>query len=99
MPPSRLASAVFAAALWATLAGSIPAQATPATNLGKANAKSKYTLGHLLALQELPDGRVVASDTKENAFRLIDLAKGDVSVLGKSGFDSDAYRTAQVVVP
>ncbi|MES1259598.1 MAG: hypothetical protein ABUL71_03315, partial [Gemmatimonadota bacterium] len=81
-----------------TLAGSAIAQNVPSVNLGKPSAKSKYTLGSLFSMQELPDGRVIASDTKEMVFRLVDLAKGDVSIVGKQGDDAESYRAASLVL-
>ena len=75
----------------------IAAQSVPTTNLSNPNAKSKYTLGMLFSLQELPDGRVVASDRKENAFRLIDLNKGNVDIVGKQGDDAESYRLVSTI--
>ena len=98
MPSRRLAPTLTAAALIATLAGSMAAQAVPSVNLGKATAKSKYTLGRLFSMQELADGRVVASDTKEQIFRLVDLNKGVVDAVGKQGDDADSYKSASVVL-
>jgi len=95
---TRLATALCAAAMLGTLAGSAIAQNVPSVNLGKPSAKSKYTLGNLFSMQELPDGRVIASDTKEMVFRVVDLAKGDVAVVGKQGDDADSYRMASVVM-
>ncbi len=92
----RLAPAMCAATMIAALALSVAAQAP--VDLGKRNARSKYTLGHVFAAQEFPDGRVVASDTKEQVFRLVDFAKGDVGLIGKQGDDSDTYRTSSVIV-
>ena len=98
MPTSRLAPTLSAAAMIAMIAGSITAQTVPSVNLGKASAKSKYTLGHLFSLQELPDGRVVASDTKEQVFRMVDLNKGDVGIVGKQGDDAESYRMASNIL-
>jgi hypothetical protein len=75
---------------------SVAAQAP--VDLGKRNARSKYTLGHVFSLQELPDGRVVASDSKEQVFRLVDFSKGDVGLVGKQGDDPDNYRTASLIL-
>ena len=98
MPSSRPVPYFVAAAMIATLSGSMAAQTVPATNLGRPNAKSKYTLGILFSLQELADGRVVASDRKENVFRMIDLNKGDVGIVGKQGDDAETYRLASNIV-
>ena len=65
----------------------------------KRNAKSKYTLGRIVGLHELPDGRVVVADSKEGVFRLVDLGKGDVGLIGKQGDGPDEYRTAVNVWP
>ena len=92
----RLAPTICAATMIAAFVTSVAAQAP--VELGKRNARSKYTLGHVFAAQEFPDGRVVASDTKEQVFRLVDFAKGDVGLIGKQGDDSDTYRTASVIV-
>ena len=99
MPTLRLTPTLCATALIAALA--IPpagAQTTATVELGKRTARSRYTLGHLFALQELPDGRVVASDTKEQVFRLVDFAKGDVGLVGKPGDDADNYRAASLIL-
>src|ERR1019366_6775791 len=85
MLPSRLATTLSATVLLAALASSAPAQGATPVDLGKRVARSKYQLGRVFAVQELPDGRVVASDTKEAAFRLIDLATGGDALLGKQG--------------
>ena len=98
MPSKRLAATLTAAALIATLAGSIAAQTAPSVTLGKATAKSKYTLGRLFSMQELADGRVVASDIKEQIFRLVDLNKGGVDVVGTQGEDANSYKSASVVL-
>ncbi len=97
MSPTRLAPALCAAAMIATLAGSSSAQTVATVNLGKANAKSKYALGNLFSLQELPDGRVVATDTKEQVFRLVDFNKGEVGLVGKQGDEADSYRSASSI--
>ncbi len=98
MPSRRLAPTLTAAALLAILAGSVAAQAVPSVNLGRATAKSKYTLGRLFSMQELADGRVVASDIKEQIFRLVDLNKGGVDVVGTQGDDAASYKSASVVL-
>jgi hypothetical protein len=97
MPPLRLTLTFCAAAMIAALAAPAGAQRA-AVDLGKRNAKSRYTLGHLFALQELPDGRVVASDSKEQVFRLVDFATGDVGLVGKQGDGTDNYRAASQVL-
>jgi hypothetical protein len=97
MTTPRLAPIFCAIATLATLAGSVAAQGN-AADLGKRNARSKYTLGRLFAVQELPDGRVVASDTKEQVFRIVDLVKGDVGLVGKQGDDADNYRAASLIL-
>lgn len=94
MPLSRLAPAACIAALVALLTASVAAQAPNPVELGKRTARSKYTLGRLFALQELPDGRVIASDQKEQVFRLVDFAKGDVGLVGRQGDTPDSYRAA-----
>ena len=98
MSSTRLNPALCAAALLAVAAGSIAAQAAPTVALGKTTAKSKYTLGYLFSIQELADGRVVASDTKENIFRLVNLSTGEVGSVGKQGDDADSYRSATLVL-
>jgi hypothetical protein len=85
------------ALLLASIAVHAVAQSTPTLDLGKRNARSKYTLGHVLGLQELGDGRVVVSDNKEGVFRLVDLEKGDVGLLGKQGDDPDNYHSASLI--
>ncbi|HEY4100215.1 MAG TPA: hypothetical protein VGM20_04980 [Gemmatimonadales bacterium] len=97
MPVSRLVTALAAAAL-VTAASSISAQGPNAVDLGKRNARSKYTLGRIISIQELADGRVVTSDAKEGVFRIVDLNKGDVTLLGTQGDDSAAYRRASTIV-
>lgn len=97
MSLTRLGPVLCASALLTIAAGSLVAQASP-VNLGKSTAKSKYTLGNLFSLQELPDGRVIASDTKEGVFRLVNLANGEVGIVGKQGEDAESYRAASLVI-
>ena len=99
MPFRRLTSLLAIAVIVAVLPGSAPAQGTAPVDLGKRSARSKYQLGRIYSVQELPDGRVVASDIKEGAFRLIDLAKGDDALIGKQGDDPDQYRMARDILP
>src|ERR1019366_9126471 len=98
MPRFRLAPSACALAMITAIAGSVAAQGRPAVDLGRRNARSKYTLGRLFSVQELPDGRVVASDIKEQVFRLVDLAKGDVTLVGKQGDGPDNYRAASLIL-
>ena len=97
MTTRRLASTLCAATMFATFAISMAGQSP--TDLGKRNARSKYTLGRITGLRELPDGRVVVADSKEGVFRLIDLGRGDVGLIGKQGDGPDEYRTAAGVLP
>ena len=99
MPVRRLTSLLAIAVIVAVLPRSAPAQGTAPVDLGKRSARSKYQLGRIYSVQELPDGRVVASDIKEGAFRLIDLAKGDDALIGKQGDDPDQYRMARDILP
>jgi len=93
----RLTSSLCAATLIATLAVQVSAQ--NALDLGKRSGKSKYTLGSVTGIVELPDGRVVAADRREPAFRLVDFAKGEVGLIGKQGDGPDDYRSAFAVYP
>lgn len=74
-------------------------QTVPSFEVAKRDARSKYQLGHIYAAAELTDGRVVATDTKESVFRVIDFDKGEVGIIGKPGDDSDAYRRAAGILP
>ncbi|MGH7522975.1 MAG: hypothetical protein ACREK8_01585 [Gemmatimonadales bacterium] len=75
------------------------AQGPAPVDLGKRIARSKYQLGRIYSVQELPDGRVVASDIKEAAFRLLDLTRGTDELIGKQGDSTDQYRVARDVLP
>jgi hypothetical protein len=99
MPLPRLTPLLSSALLVAVLAAPALAQSTVPVNLGKRTARSKYQLGRIYAVQELPDGRLVASDIQEAAFRLIDLVKGDDVLIGKQGDAPDQYRMAREVLP
>ncbi len=78
----------------------LSAQSVPTVPLGKRTGRSKYSFGHLYAAAALPDGRVVASDSKSNFFRIVDFKNGgDVATLGVQGDDPDMYRTANAVFP
>jgi hypothetical protein len=97
MPRFRLTPSLCAVAMIATVASSVGAQ-NP-VELGKRSGKSKYTLGSVTGIVELPDGRVVAADRREPAFRLVDFAKGEVGLIGKQGEGPDDYRSAFAVYP
>jgi len=99
MPVRRLTSLLAIAVFVAVLASPVRAQGTAPVDLGKRSARSKYQLGRIYSVQELPDGRVVASDIKEGAFRLIDLIKGDDALIGKQGDEPDQYRMARDILP
>ncbi len=80
-------------------AARLVAQATaPTVELGKRDARSKYAFGHLVAVAELPDGRVVASDAREAAFRLLDLGHGTDSLIGRQGDAAEEYASAGTVL-
>ncbi|HEY3933240.1 MAG TPA: hypothetical protein VGL65_01345 [Gemmatimonadales bacterium] len=100
MPSPRLTTALFGAALLGAATVQAAAQATGASavELGKRTARSKYTLGRIVSIQELADGRVVEADAKEGIFRIVDLAKGDVTPLGTQGDDSASYRRASSII-
>ena len=99
MPVRRLTSLLALAVSVALLAPPAHAQGTAPVDLGKRSARSKYQLGRIYSVQELPDGRIVASDIKEGAFRLIDLVKGDDVLIGKQGDGPDEYRMARDILP
>jgi hypothetical protein len=99
MPVRRLTSLLAVAVFVAVLAPAAHAQGTAPVDLGKRSARSKYQLGRIYSVQELPDGRIVASDIKEGAFRLIDLVKGDDALIGKQGDAPDQYRMARDILP
>ena len=98
MTRSRLPLPFGAIALTLALAGSVAAQSAPTLSLGKPAARSKYTLGRLFSMQELPDARVIASDVKEQAFRIVDLKSGEVGIVGSQGDDAGSYRAASNVL-
>jgi hypothetical protein len=99
MPVRRLTSLLAIAVVIAVHAPSAHAQGTAPVDLGKRSARSKFQLGRIYSVQELPDGRVVASDIKEGAFRLIDLVKGDDALIGKQGDAPEQYRMARDIIP
>jgi hypothetical protein len=99
MPVRRLTSLLAVVAFAAVLAPPARAQGTAPIDLGKRSARSKFQLGRIYSVQELPDGRIVASDIKEGAFRLIDLVKGDDVLIGKQGDAPDQYRMARDIFP
>jgi hypothetical protein len=91
-------TALAAVGLVIAAASSTSAQGPNAVDLGKRTARSKYTLGRIVSVQELADGRLVTSDGKEGVFRIVDMNKGDVTLLGTQGDDSTAYRRASTIV-
>lgn len=95
MSATRLVAAMTFAATFAVTVASLRAQST--TDLGKRLARSKYALGRIVALHELADGRIVVSDGKEGVFRLVDLNKGDVGLIGKQGDEPENYRAASSI--
>ena len=99
MPAPPLRSLLSLAFLATVIAPSAPAQGGSPIDLGKRTARSKYQIGRIYEVQELPDGRIVASDIKEGAFRLVDLAKGEDVLIGKQGDGPDQYRMARSVLP
>jgi hypothetical protein len=77
----------------------LTAQSVPTVSVGKRTGRSRYSFGHIEAARPLPDGRVVASDSKSNFFRIVDYSHGgDVTTLGVQGEDSDMYRSAGMVL-
>ncbi len=98
---SRLFRSLSVVALLAAAgATAIGAQAVPTVTVNKRTGRSKYSFGHLYAAAALPDGRVVASDSKSNFFRIVDFKRGgDVATLGVQGDDPEMYRTANAVYP
>lgn len=99
MSPRRLTSLFSIAVLVAVLAPPARAQGPAPIDLGRRTARSKYQLGRIYTVQELPDGRVVATDIKEAAFRLIDLVKGEDVLIGKQGDEPGQYRMARDILP
>lgn len=83
--------------LLASLAVPLGAQA-PTTDLGHRSGRSRYALGHLIGVRELADGRVVASDSKEGLFRLVDFSHNTVGILGNQGDSACDYRRASQMV-
>jgi hypothetical protein len=99
MPTMRPGTIVTGTLLVAiSAAAHLAAQAAPTLDLGKRDARSKYAFGHLVAVAELPDGRVVASDSREAAFRLLDLAKSTDSLIGQQGDDPEQYASAGAIL-
>lgn len=99
MPIRHRISLPSLAAILVLLVPPAMAQGPAPVALGKRTARSKYQLGRIYSVQELPDGRIVASDIKEAAFRLVDLAHGTDVLIGKQGDSTDQYRVARDVLP
>ncbi len=99
MFPTRPASVICPLVIFALLAPPLRGQGPTTVELGKRLAKSRYTLGRVVGSHELPDGRVVVGDAKEGVFRIVDLAKGDVTLIGKQGDGPDEYRSAFAILP
>jgi len=94
-----LRHALTACLLTAGAVTSLAAQSVPTITVAKRTGRSRYSFGHLYAAAALPDGRVVASDSKSNFFRVVDFKGGDVGTLGVQGDDPEMYRTANAIFP
>jgi hypothetical protein len=92
----RHCSAIAVTQLAVGIAWTAPsgAQTTAAVELGKRTGRTPYTFGSIFDVQELHDGRVIVSDPKEGAFRIVDFASGDMPVLGAPGDGPSDYRSA-----
>ncbi|HEY4319827.1 MAG TPA: hypothetical protein VGM77_01510 [Gemmatimonadales bacterium] len=83
--------------LLASLALPLGAQA-PTVDLAHRTGRSRYALGRLISVRELADGQVVASDSKEGLFRLVDFNHNTVGILGEQGDSAGDYRRAAQMI-
>lgn len=73
-------------------------RAQPTTSLTRPTGTVEESFSNVVALQELPDGRVVVADAKERRLALIDFASGSVRQLGRNGNGPNEYATAQTLL-
>jgi hypothetical protein len=60
-------------------------QTVPLVVLGKRTARTPSSMGNVVNVAELRDGRVVAGDAKERIFQLVDFSHGDMAPIGGPG--------------
>ena len=82
-------------ALTLGLAGT--AQAQSVLRLTEPEAVFPESFSFVSAVRALPDGRLLIADPLENALKLVDMAAGTVSIVGRVGQGPDEYRQPDAV--
>jgi hypothetical protein len=77
------------------LGGTLPAQ--PTLSLTRHNGTVDESFSNIVAIQELPDGRVIVADAKERRLAIIDFARGTVQQLGRNGNGPNEYSVVQTL--
>ena len=67
--------------------------------LSDGDATSGPAFSSVVTLEELPDGRLVALDSREGVLKLVDLRAGTVQDLGQRGAGPLEYMSASALVP
>jgi hypothetical protein len=78
-----------------TVATAARAVAQPTTGLTRKTGEATEPFSNVVAVEELPDGRVVVTDPKERSLSLVNFQTGEVRQLGRNGNGPNEYTTAQ----
>jgi hypothetical protein len=76
--------------------GVLSSQAT--LSLTRPTATIDESFSNVVALQELPDGRVVVGDVKERRLVVLDFGRGSAQQLGRTGAGPNEYASVQTLV-
>jgi hypothetical protein len=82
---------------WLALLALAPAGADAQIALGEATASFPEDFGAILAVRELPDGRVLVADPLGKALFAVDLDSGTRTVIGAEGQGPEEYRQPDAV--
>ena len=74
------------------------AQSIPIQVLAKPDATAAEAFTEVFDLEELPDGRLIATDNRDRAIRLVDFRRGTVQQLGRTGAGPLEYDNAFTIL-
>ena len=89
---ARLIDVLLAGSLVASVSTSLAAQ--PAASLTRKTGEAAEPFSNVVAVEELPDGRVVVTDAKERTLSIVSFQTGEVRQLGRNGNGPNEYTTA-----
>lgn len=90
---SRSVCAVLVSSLMSVAAGCLAAQ--PTVSLTRKTGEATEPFSNIVAVEELPDGRVAVTDVKERTLSLVEFQTGEARPLGRNGSGPNEYTTAQ----